>query len=83
MHYKIIGYQAKTTVETEQNEQTQVVPGDIAGESVCSLGPAARKEKDPFSSLTVVFIGTGTAGLGEFLGGVLSPPSSSSSIGGQ
>lgn len=68
---------------TKKNERTQVVPGDIAGESLLPLVPAAIKEKGPFGSLLAVFIGAGAAGLGEFLGGVRSPPSSSSSMGGQ
>ena len=60
------------------------MPGDIAGESMCSLGPTfIEKGACVWPAELGVRIGGGAAGFGEFLGGVFSPPSSSSSMGGQ
>ena len=70
------------TIVEKISERAQVVPGDIAGDSTCSLGPAF-KENGPFAWCVPVFIGAGAAGFGEFFGGVFSPASSSSTIGGQ
>lgn len=61
------------------------MPGDIAGESMCSLAPAFI-EKGAFgcTAASDVLIGAGVAaGFGEPLGGVFCAPSSSSTIGGQ
>lgn len=56
-----------------------MVPGDIVGESICSLDPALV-EKGAFACKN---IGAGAAGfVGDSAGGVFSP-SSSSTIGGQ